>query len=101
MKHTPLSAKSPVFTHVNTTIQGITTIRASKVQALMENEFHHYQNIHTQALYTFMSCTRTFAFWIDFMASLYVITVTYSFVLVGKGLYLLQTSSVAFISPIV
>lgn len=80
-------AKSPVFTHLNATIQGITTIRAFGVQQLLMNEFDDYQNKHTSAYYTFVSCDRTLGFWIDVFASVYIIAVTYSFLLLGDGLF--------------
>lgn len=70
---------------MNATIQGITTIRALGVQKLMKSKFDNYQNKHTSAYYTLVSCARTFGFWIDTIACIYIIAVTCSFLLLEQG----------------
>lgn len=70
---------------MNATIQGITTVRAFGVQQLMKNQFDNYQNKHTSAYYTFVCCARSFGFWIDAISTVYIIVVTYSFLLLDNG----------------
>ena len=41
--HTPVIARSPVFTHVNASMLGLTTIRALAKQTTLVREFHTYQ----------------------------------------------------------
>lgn len=87
-------AKSPVFTHINASMQGITTIRAFGVEHLLSKEFDVHQDTHSSAYFTFMGCTRTFAFWIDSLSAIYIVIVTYSLVLFfdGKSIILLCSS---------
>lgn len=80
-----LSAKSPVFTHVNASLHGITTIRALGVQELLRQEFDFHQDTHSSAYFTFLSCTRTFGFWIDAISAVYIVIVTYSFLVFADG----------------
>jgi ATP-binding cassette subfamily C (CFTR/MRP) protein 4 len=39
----PVSARSPVFTHLSASLQGLTTIRAFGSEALLEKEFDGHQ----------------------------------------------------------
>lgn len=82
-----ISAKSPIFTHINATLHGLPTVRAFGVQNLLLQEFDNYQDVHSSAYYTFFSCTRTFGFWIDLTLATYIVLVTYSFLVLGKENY--------------
>lgn len=37
------AAKTPVIAHVDTTVAGLTTIRASRMETQLTTEFHHHQ----------------------------------------------------------
>lgn len=57
------------------------------MQKLLLHEFDHFQDIHSTAFYTFLSCTRAFGFWIDIILTSYIVVVTYSFLVLGTEIY--------------
>lgn len=42
-----LEARSPVFSHLSSTLHGLSTIRAFKVQQRFQQMFDEYQDIHS------------------------------------------------------
>lgn len=84
-KNKPISARSPVFSHINASLQGLTTIRAFGAQEILRKEFDKHQDLHSSAFYMFMGCNMTFGFWLDFFCVFYIALVTLSFFFMGNG----------------
>lgn len=79
------TARSPVFYHINASINGLTTIRAFKAQAVLEKEFDNHQDLHSSAWFSFLSTSRAFGFWLDIVCVIYIAIVTLSFLVLGNG----------------
>lgn len=79
------TSRSPVFSHVNATIQGLSTVRAFSAQQILCREYYNYQDKNTGALYLFFATSRAFALWLDLICVTYIGVVTMSFLSVGKG----------------
>nr|CAD7458628.1 unnamed protein product [Timema tahoe] len=77
--------RSPVFSHLNASIQGLTTIRAFGAQEILEKEFDNHQDLHSSAWYLFIASSRTFGFWLDIACLVYIVIVTLSFLVIGGG----------------
>ena len=43
--------KSPVFTQLSSSLNGLTSIRAFKAEEMMTNEFDHHQDVHSSAFF--------------------------------------------------
>ncbi|KAG5889084.1 hypothetical protein JTB14_004928 [Gonioctena quinquepunctata] len=65
-------ARSPIFTHLAASLQGLTTIRAFGAQKILRKEFDNYQNLHSAAFYMYLSVTKTFGFWLDLHCVIYI-----------------------------
>ncbi|PNF34547.1 hypothetical protein B7P43_G10751 [Cryptotermes secundus] len=76
--------RSPVFSHLTATLQGLTTIRALGAQAMLEKEFDSLQDLHSSAWYIFAAITRAFAVYLDSTCLIYVMCVTLSFLFMGE-----------------
>ncbi|XP_055536637.1 ATP-binding cassette sub-family C member 4-like [Wyeomyia smithii] len=92
--------RSPIFTHTNATLQGLSTIRAFQAQDILTKEFNEQLDVNTSSWYIFITTTRAFALWLDFVCVIYVAVVTLSFLLWGQdalggsvGLAITQTIS--------
>ena len=62
---------------------GLTTIRAFNAEPLLRSEFDYQQDIHTSTWFTFLSATRWFGVWLDWIVCVYIAVVVYSFLLLG------------------
>lgn len=71
--------RSPVFSHLNASIQGVTTIRAFGSQDMLSAQFDHHQDLHSSAWYLFISTSRSFGYWLDVICFIYIAIVTMSF----------------------
>ncbi|GFT55310.1 hypothetical protein NPIL_228742 [Nephila pilipes] len=76
--------RSPVFSHLSTSLYGLTTIRAFKVQHPFELSFDHYQDKHTATWFMFISVTRWFGIVLDWLCVIYISCVTITMVALSE-----------------
>nr|XP_023028665.1 multidrug resistance-associated protein 4-like [Leptinotarsa decemlineata] len=72
--------RSPAFTQLNATLQGLTTIRAFKAEELLKKDFDQSQDYHSSAWFMSITTGTAFGFVLDMCCSLFVAIVTFSFV---------------------
>ena len=51
-------ARSPLYSHISATLQGLPTIRSYSMESTAMDQFHTYCNQHSQAWYLFAVSTR-------------------------------------------
>lgn len=79
--------KSPVFSHLNASLQGLTTIRAFSAQNILAKEFDSHQDLHSSAWYFFIASSRAFGLWLDLVCIAYITLVTFSFLFLDLRTY--------------
>ncbi|XP_069987945.1 ATP-binding cassette sub-family C member 4 isoform X1 [Penaeus vannamei] len=71
--------RSPVFSHLSASLQGLTTIRAFEAQQIFMDDFDTHQDLHSSAWFLFLCTTRWFGICLDWISCIYIAIVTYSF----------------------
>ncbi|KAF5273653.1 hypothetical protein FQR65_LT04653 [Abscondita terminalis] len=74
-------SRSPIYNHANTSIRGLTTIRAFGVQKILNDEFNRFLDARSSVFYLSTALSRALSFWIEGICFLYVCFITIYFVL--------------------
>ncbi|XP_030838050.1 multidrug resistance-associated protein 4 [Strongylocentrotus purpuratus] len=69
--------RSPVFSHLSASLQGLVTIRAFKVQEDFTKQFDLHQNTHTRTWFLFLTSNRWFGIMLDWMAITFLAVVAF------------------------
>ncbi|KAL3281370.1 hypothetical protein HHI36_004580 [Cryptolaemus montrouzieri] len=77
--------RSPVFSHISATLNGLTTIRAFGAQEILSVEFDTHQDLHSSAWFAFLGTSRAFGYWLDLICIVYICLITFSFLLIDTG----------------
>lgn len=79
-----ITARSPVFTHLNATLNGLTTIRAYCAQDILKREFDKLQDQHTSTAYMYIVTSTAFGFFLDIFCFVFTSLVTFSFLILNE-----------------
>ncbi|GFS16310.1 multidrug resistance-associated protein 4 [Elysia marginata] len=71
------TTRSPVFSHLSTTLQGLHTIRAMHMEQQLTAEFDAHQDLHTEAWFLFLATSRWLAIRLDFLTAIFIASVVY------------------------
>ncbi|XP_077987886.1 ATP-binding cassette sub-family C member 4-like isoform X2 [Glandiceps talaboti] len=80
------TTRSPVFSQVSTTLQGLWTIRSAKVEKLMERQFFNHQDKHSSAWFLFLATIRWFAICLDWLVVVFIAAVSFGCVVAAESL---------------
>ncbi|KAI5634798.1 ABC transporter domain-containing protein [Phthorimaea operculella] len=78
------TTRSPVFSHMSATLNGIGTIRSSGAQQRLIVEFDRFQDIHTSTWSSYLASGVTLGFWLDFICVLYLAIVIVAFLVIDS-----------------
>ncbi|XP_064418015.1 cystic fibrosis transmembrane conductance regulator [Latimeria chalumnae] len=77
LKQLESEARSPIFTHLITSLKGLWTLRAFGRQSYFETLFHKALNVHTANWFLYLSTLRWFQMRIDIIFVMFFIVVTF------------------------
>ncbi|XP_039765386.1 multidrug resistance-associated protein 4 isoform X2 [Pararge aegeria] len=78
------TTRSPVFSHMSATLNGISTIRSSGAQQRLIQEFDLFQDIHTSTWSSYLASGVTLGFWLDIICVLYLTIVIVAFLVIDS-----------------
>ncbi|XP_029315504.1 multidrug resistance-associated protein 4-like isoform X2 [Cottoperca gobio] len=86
IKRLESTTRSPVFSHLSSSLQGLSTIRAFKVQERFQQMFDEYQDLHSEAWFLFLTTSRWFAVRLDGICSIFVSITAFGCLYLRDGL---------------
>ncbi|XP_060724517.1 multidrug resistance-associated protein 4 isoform X3 [Tachysurus vachellii] len=78
--------RSPVFSHLSSSLQGLSTIRAFKAEERFQQTFDSHQDLHSEACFLFLTTSRWFAVRLDGMCSIFVSITAFGCLLLRNSL---------------
>ncbi|XP_055086827.1 ATP-binding cassette sub-family C member 4-like isoform X3 [Periophthalmus magnuspinnatus] len=86
IKRLESTTRSPVFSHLSSSLQGLTTIRAFKAHQNFQQMFDDYQDLHSEAWFLFLATSRWFAIRLDGICSIFVTITAFGCIYLRDGL---------------
>ncbi|NXA67055.1 MRP4 protein, partial [Mohoua ochrocephala] len=86
IKRLESTTRSPVFSHLSSSLQGLWTIRALKAEERFQKLFDAHQDLHSEAWFLFLTTSRWFAVRLDAICAVFVIVVAFGSLLLAKTL---------------
>ena len=80
-----LIARSPLTGHVNSTLEGLTTIRASNAQKIVIQEFDRHQDLFTSALLMVITNFVTVSVFLKYLSTVFTSLIIFQFLLTDAG----------------
>ncbi|KAK1170047.1 multidrug resistance-associated protein 4-like [Acipenser oxyrinchus oxyrinchus] len=86
IKRLESTTRSPVFSHLSSSLQGLWTIRAFKAEQRFQREFDDHQDLHSESWFLFLTTSRWFAVRLDGLCAIFVTTVAFGSLLLANEL---------------
>ncbi|KAK3762198.1 hypothetical protein RRG08_057436 [Elysia crispata] len=77
------TTRSPVFSCLSATLQGLHTIRAMRVEPRLSAEFDAHQDLHTEAWFLFLATSRWLAVRLDYLSLVFIACVVFCSLLIS------------------
>uniref|UniRef100_A0A3B4B9R6 Uncharacterized protein n=1 Tax=Periophthalmus magnuspinnatus TaxID=409849 RepID=A0A3B4B9R6_9GOBI len=87
IKRLEATTRSPVFSHLSSSLQGLWTIRAFKAADRLQTQFDTYQDVHSSTWFLFLMTSRWFALRLDGICSIFITLTAFGCILLRNGLH--------------
>lgn len=72
--------------HINSSLEGLTTIRAFKAETILKDEFDRHQDLYSSAFLTLRLSTTGFGFFLDVFSTIFTIVIIARFLFFEHGM---------------
>ncbi|KAJ7319899.1 hypothetical protein JRQ81_019410, partial [Phrynocephalus forsythii] len=86
IKRLESTTRSPVFSHLSSSLQGLWTIRAFKAEQRFQELFDAHQDLHTEAWFLFLTTSRWLAVRLDAICAIFVVVTAFGSLLLAQTL---------------
>uniref|UniRef100_A0A667ZNZ1 Cystic fibrosis transmembrane conductance regulator n=1 Tax=Myripristis murdjan TaxID=586833 RepID=A0A667ZNZ1_9TELE len=86
IKRLEATTRSPVFSHLSSSLQGLWTIRAFGAEESFQKTFDAHQDLHSEAWFLFLTTSRWFAVRLDGLCAIFVTVTAFSCLLLRDQL---------------
>ncbi|XP_073318323.1 ATP-binding cassette sub-family C member 4-like [Pagrus major] len=86
IKRLESTTRSPVFSHLSSSLQGLWTIRAFGAEQRFQKMFDAHQDLHSESWFLFLTTSRWFALRLDGICSIFVTITTFGCLLLRNQL---------------
>ncbi|KAM8976173.1 ATP-binding cassette sub-family C member 4 [Pelodytes ibericus] len=86
IKRLESTTRSPVFSHLSSSLQGLWTIRGFKAEQRFQDTFDAQQDLHSEAWFLFLTTSRWLAVRLDAICALFVIAIAFGSLILAKSL---------------
>uniref|UniRef100_A0A3Q2CN40 Multidrug resistance-associated protein 4 n=1 Tax=Cyprinodon variegatus TaxID=28743 RepID=A0A3Q2CN40_CYPVA len=86
VKRLESTTRSPVFSLLSSSLQGLWTIRAFKAEERLKKTFDSYQDLHSEAWFLFLMTSRWFALRLDSICSAFITITAFGCIIFRDGL---------------
>ncbi|CAH1257762.1 ABCC4 [Branchiostoma lanceolatum] len=80
------TTRSPVFSHLSATLQGLWTVRACNAQQICQEAFSAHLDLQSEAVFLFVAINRWLALRLDVLVALFVVVVAFVSVFAAESL---------------
>ncbi|XP_051881887.1 multidrug resistance-associated protein 4 isoform X2 [Pristis pectinata] len=86
IKRMETTTRSPAFSHLSSSLQGLWTIRATKTEQQFQAKFDEHQDLHSETWFLFLSTSRWLAVRLDVLCAVFVTAVAFSSIIIANQL---------------
>ncbi|XP_005374166.1 PREDICTED: multidrug resistance-associated protein 4 isoform X2 [Chinchilla lanigera] len=86
VKRLESTTRSPVFSHLSSSLQGLWTIRAYRAEERCQELFDAHQDLHSESWFLFLTTSRWFAVRLDAICAIFVIVITFGSLILAQNL---------------
>ncbi|XP_060647521.1 ATP-binding cassette sub-family C member 4 [Drosophila nasuta] len=79
--------RSPVFSHLSSSLMGLSIIRSRQMQDVVAKEFDLLQDVHSSVWQLTMAANTTLGLWLDCVSCAFLAAVTFSFIISSETTY--------------